>query len=102
MCTLPAPPSLCAQVQHRSATLTKGSLSELFQLQPRLRSLLASLSRAERRRDGGALGDAVGALLDALPAVSPSWPLPAGAKGWASLQHGDLQASHPPFASTSH
>ncbi|KAL1495717.1 hypothetical protein AB1Y20_016580 [Prymnesium parvum] len=78
------------QLQQRSLVLTKCSLFEYYQLQPRLRALLASATPEER----DSLDAACAGLLASLAAVPPCWPLPAGAKGCASLQHGSLQAAH--------
>ena len=84
--TLPA-------LSHRSAGLAKCCLTELYAVTPRLRALLSSLTPPERAA-GGALTASLFSLVDELAAAPPSWPLPAGAKGWVALQHGDLQAAH--------
>ena len=80
------------QLMQRSATLTKISLFEIYRVQPRLRTLLSRLTAAERGC-GNQLASAVEALMEALPSVSPCWPLPEGAKGWASLQHGKCRGA---------
>ena len=77
----------------RSAGLAKCCLTELYAVTPRLRALLSSLTPPERAA-GGALTASLFSLVDELAAAPPSWPLPAGAKGWVALQHGDLQAAH--------
>jgi len=80
------------QLVQRSAVLTKCSLFEFYELQPRLQALVTSHAASERQDI--ALDRSCRGLLDSLAVASPGWPLPANAKGWASLQHGDLQAAH--------
>ena len=77
---------------HRSAVPSKFSLFEFYRLQPRLTGLLLARTPAECKDK--ALPTAVRSLLNSIATASPFWPLAAGAKGWSSLQHGDLQTAH--------